>query len=78
VADPWGTPDYPAPAAEYDRWVTADFRSPLRNVTGFDDYVQVVPFADRLVARGYKADEVGKMLGGNLLRVFEQVWTTLP
>ena len=74
VADPWGDPGYPSASAEYDKAVTADFRSPLRNIEGFDDYAQVASFAERLGARGYKAPDVEGILGGNLLRVFEQVW----
>ena len=73
-SDPWGTPDYPNPAAEYGKVVTADIRSPRRYVEGFDDYAQVVDLAGRLQARGYSAADVGKILGGNLLRVFDAVW----
>lgn len=74
TADPWGVPAFPAVSAEYDRVVTSDFRSPLRNVAGFDDYPEVVALAERLDRR-YGAGAVHKILGGNLLRVFEQVWT---
>ena len=74
-ADPWGTPDYPNPADEYGQVVTTDFRSPRRYVEGFDDYAQVIALARRLQARGYKSADVEKILGGNLLGVFDRVWS---
>lgn len=78
VADPWGTPEFPAVSGEYDRAVTSDIRSPLRNVDGFSDYADVAGFIDRLAARGFSREAIGKLLGGNLLRVFEQAWRTAP
>ncbi len=73
-SDPWGAPDYPDFTALYNRHVTADIRSPLRNVAGFSDFAEIVAVADRLLERGYSDDDVRQMLGGNLLRVFEAVW----
>lgn len=73
--DPWGEPDYPSPTAAYNQAVTGDIRSPLRAVAGFDDYAEIVGVADRLLARRYSEDDVGRILGGNYLRIFEQVWT---
>jgi membrane dipeptidase len=43
-------------------------------VEGFDDYPQVVDVANRLLARGYSEEDVSGILGGNYLRLFEQVW----
>jgi hypothetical protein len=40
--DPWGAPDYGKPFAEYGEKVTADPRSPRRNLDGFSDYAEVV------------------------------------
>ena len=74
AVDPWGEPVYPSVSGDYDRAVTADIRSPLRNIEGFSDYSEVVPFANRLQAHGYAPDDVRKILGGNLLRVFDRVW----
>jgi membrane dipeptidase len=74
-SDPWGAPTYPNFTEPYDRHVTSDFRSPQRNLDGFSDYAEVVNLADRLLARGYQDEDVKKFLGGNFLRVFEQVWT---
>lgn len=49
-------------------------RSRLRYVEGFDDYGQLPTVIERLQARGYSGDDVAKILGGNYLRVFRQVW----
>jgi membrane dipeptidase len=73
-SDPWGTPDYPDFTEEYNRHVTDDIRSPLRNVDGFSDFAEVVSVADRLLSRGYSEQDVRKMLGENFLRVFDRVW----
>lgn len=72
--DPWGTPAYPVTSELYDRYVTADIRSPRRNLDGFCDYAEVVNLIDRLSVRGYKDGDIGKLLGGNFLRVFDRVW----
>ncbi len=74
VYDPWGAPAYPNFTAQYNEHVTADIRSPLRNVEGYSDYAEIVNVADRLLARGYSARDVHKILGENFLRVFEEVW----
>jgi membrane dipeptidase len=73
--DPWGDPGYGNISDEYGRTVTPDIRSPLRQIEGFDDYPQVVGLADRMLARRYRDEDVGKILGGNYLRLFGQVWT---
>jgi len=72
--DPWGMPAYPVTSELYDRHVTSDIRSPRRSLDGFSDYAEVVRLIDRLSARGYKDEHIGKFLGGNFLRVFDQVW----
>lgn len=72
--DPWGEPVYPNPSAEYGRKISDDIRSALRYVEGFDDYAQVVSLAERLKARGYKEEDVRKILGENYLRLFDQIW----
>jgi membrane dipeptidase len=73
--DPWGAPDYGKPFAEYGEKVTADPRSPRRNLDGFSDYAEVVDFASALERRGYTTTDVGKILGENYLRVAAQAWT---
>lgn len=74
TSDPWGEPAYGNPSAEYGRRISADPRSPLRYVEGFDDYAQVAQLIERLGARGYGESDVRKILGENFLRVFTQVW----
>ena len=49
-------------------------RSRLRYVEGFDDYGQIPSVAQGLLDRGYGEDGVAKVLGGNHLRVFREVW----
>lgn len=73
-SDPWGAPDYGDPFAEYAEKITADPRSPLRNLDGFSDYAQVVSFAARLVERGYRTEDVGNILGENYLRIASRAW----
>lgn len=74
TSDPWGTPDYPDPSGDYAQVVSGDVRSPMRALRDFNSYPQVVDFADRLLAHGYGESDVRKILGENVLRVFEQVW----
>jgi len=45
-------------------------------VEGYSDYAEIVNVADRLLARGYSAQDVHKILGENFLRVFEEVWNS--
>ena len=72
--DPWGAPDYGDPFADYGEKVTADPRSPRRNLDGFSDYSEVVSFAIRLRERGFAENDVRNILGESYLRVASQVW----
>ena len=72
--DPFGAPEYPDIAAQYNEHVTADFRSPMRQVAGFGDYADIVQVAEGLSGWGYSDAEVEKVLAGNFLRVCEEVW----
>ncbi|HSM60691.1 MAG TPA: membrane dipeptidase [Longimicrobiales bacterium] len=72
--DPFGAPTYPDFTAAYNEHVTSDIRSPLRNVEGYSDYAQIVNVAERLLARGFSDADVHAILGGNFLRVFEEVF----
>ncbi len=72
--EPWGEPAYAVPGAEYARAVSGDVRSPKRALRDFNCYPQVLDFAERLITRGYTEADVHGILGGNFLRVFEQVW----
>ena len=73
--DPFNPPEYPDIAAQYNEHVTADFRSPRRQVGGFEDYAQIIDVADRLLAYGYSDRDVEKILAENFLRVARQVWS---
>ena len=72
--DPWGAPDYKDVTSTYDKHITANVRSPMRMVDGFSNYTEVLNFIDKLKKRGYKDTDTGKILGGNYMRVFKQVW----
>ncbi len=72
--DPFGAPAYPVFTQRYNQYVTADIRARERNIEGFDDYAQIVDVAERLKGRGYSDEDVGKILGGNYMRVFGEVW----
>jgi membrane dipeptidase len=72
--DPWGEPDYPNPSGNYAEVVTGNVRSPQRALRDFNCYPQVLNLVDRLLAAGYSDQDVHKILGGNFLRVFDQVW----
>jgi membrane dipeptidase len=72
--DPFGAPAYPSFTARYNEHVTADIRSPERNVEGYSDYAEIVSVAASLLARGFSEGDVHDILGGNLLRVFGEVF----
>ncbi|NNF27989.1 MAG: twin-arginine translocation signal domain-containing protein [Gemmatimonadetes bacterium] len=72
--DPYGSPAYPVFTQRYNELVTSDIRARERNIEGFDDYALIVNVAERLSARGYSDGDIGNILGGNFLRVFEEVW----
>ena len=44
---------------------------------GIETPAELPNLAQALADRGYRADEIGKLLGGNWLRLFEQVWGCL-
>jgi membrane dipeptidase len=46
---------------------------PLATLDGFSDYLDFPNIARGLVSRGYSDDEISGILGGNFLRVFEEV-----
>ena len=70
----WGEPAYASAIGEYADAVSGDVRSPKRALQDFNCYPQVVDFAELLQKRGYSEADVAKILGGNFLRAFEQVW----
>ena len=72
--DPWGEPAFPNPGGNYAEVVTSDVRSPRRALRDFNCYPLVLNLVDRLLAEGYAEGDVHKILGGNFLRVFDEVW----
>lgn len=72
--EPWGTPAYAPAGGDYARLITADVRSPRRALRDFNCYPQVMTLVEQLRTRGYTEHDAQKILGGNFLRIFEQVW----
>ncbi|MGD8534999.1 MAG: membrane dipeptidase [Candidatus Aminicenantes bacterium] len=72
--DPWGEPAYKDVTGTYNKHVTPNIRSPLRMVDGFSNYAEVLNFIEKLKKKGYGDTDVRKILGGNYMRVFSQVW----
>lgn len=50
-----------------------DWKGPEK-LTGFEDYREFINITRGLVARGYSDEEVKAIVGGNWLRVIEQIW----
>ena len=46
----------------------------MRMVDGFSNYAEVLNFIEKLKKRGYSDTDIRKILGGNYIRVFSQVW----
>ena len=75
LADPWGDPKLLNSRGDYDKYVeSTDARDPRRFAKGFSAYPQIVDFAERLKARGYSETDIANIIGGNFMRVFDQVW----
>lgn len=64
----------PSVGGDYGRYVEANPRSKLRYAEGFDEYGQLLNAVDAMQRRGFTDGDVTRVLGGNLLRVFTQVW----
>jgi len=72
--DPWGEPLYKDVTGTYNKHITSNIRSPMRMVDGFSNYAEVLNFIAKLKKRGYSDTDVRRILGGNYIRVFSQVW----
>ncbi|MBX3142767.1 MAG: membrane dipeptidase [Trueperaceae bacterium] len=72
--DPWAAPNYLSMGTEYTKHVSGDRRSPKRALADFNSYAHIWSLIDALNGRGYSDDDVAGILGGNFLRVFEEVW----
>ena len=56
------------------RWVGAVHWSSSFQPKGMETPAEFPNLAEALAGRGYGADDIGKLLGGNWLRLFERVW----
>ncbi|MGE5842864.1 MAG: membrane dipeptidase [Deltaproteobacteria bacterium] len=45
-------------------------------VEGFESLAEFPILTKGLLSRGYSPEEVKKVIGGNWLRLFEEVWST--
>ena len=53
---------------------SGDVPQPYRHLHGFSGPLEFVNVAEGLLRRGYGEDDVRKILGGNWLRLFGEVW----
>jgi microsomal dipeptidase-like Zn-dependent dipeptidase len=74
ISDLWGDAVYKDATSSYDTHISSNIRSPLRMVDGFSNYAEVMNLIAELKKRGHGEADVRKILGGNYLRVFKQVW----
>lgn len=58
--------------------IGSDLRGMSRYTAGFDEDADFQAIAEALLARGYTAEEVGKVMGGNFFRVWEAVAADAP
>lgn len=73
--NPFGSPKYADEIWRgYRQLVSSDEGSPLMLVDGFDDFGEIITVIEKLSKRGYQDEDISKILGGNFLRVFKQVW----
>lgn len=63
-----------ASGQDYASLVESSPRSKLRYVEDFDDYGKLHNVVEGLSQRGYASSDTEKLLGGNLLRLFAEVW----
>ncbi|HRP47428.1 MAG TPA: membrane dipeptidase [Trueperaceae bacterium] len=69
-----GLPGKSLVGGDYARFVEVSPRSKLRYVEGFDDYSHLPDVINELEKRGYQQPDIAKVLGGNWLRIFKEVW----
>jgi membrane dipeptidase len=50
------------------------YRYDQRFTEGFESMAYTTRFWDGLLNRGYSEDMVAKIMGGNLMRVFREIW----
>ena len=61
-------------AGRYGDMIEGNPRSRLRAVEGFDNWGQILDVVEALGTAGFSAADTAKILGGNWLRLFRQVW----
>ena len=47
---------------------------PIRNLKGIQNSADFPNLTDALLTRGYSESEARKILGGNMIRLFKDVW----
>ena len=67
-------PRYKTVMTEMNKYVTTYWRAPERFAEGFSWYPEIVDVCDLLEERGYSKDDIEGIVGGNFLRLFQQVW----
>lgn len=65
--DPLGRASLCASGARVRRAVTAEVRSRLRAIDGFSSYPEVLNLIERLQRRGYREEDVRRVLGEHML-----------
>lgn len=70
----WYSQRYPAVSSDYDRLVESQLDTPSRYAIGLDHLTAWPNMTRGLVKRGYSDEDILKILGGNMLRVYAQVW----
>lgn len=72
----WKEPDYLVDEHSdmYNDYMDGGSHSPDRHLKDFNSYPDVVNLIDKLEEHGYSDEDISKILGGNYLRVFDEVW----
>lgn len=73
------TPNWEYNRADYERWASlypslAPAKFEERSAEGVDNIWGVKNIARGLVARGYRSEDILKIMGGNFLELFQKVW----
>jgi membrane dipeptidase len=70
----WYVRRFPSIVTDYNELVESDTNSPRRYASDLDNIAHWPNITKGLLARGFAAGDIRKILGGNFLRVFAQVW----
>ena len=69
----WTQADYRQAKASYPE-IYLDYEFSEIPLRGLEDISKVIDITEGLVERGYCREDIGKILGGNFLRLFKEVW----